>query len=138
MRTTSNIFVSFLFCFVLSLTSGCAPVNTAPMTMSEIPIGDKNTFRLTNVQDDETAMFSLTMSVQIRKADERKFEARYKQCSSEVIDEVTKILTASPPAERTEPQFTTIKERTKRTINEVLGTPWVQEVLFFDIIYETQ
>ena len=34
-------------------------------------------------------------------------------------------------------EFTAIKERSKQVINEILGTPWVQEVLISDVTFET-
>ena len=153
METTFKIFVSSLCCLALFLTSGCVEntiitetgkfaaegdVVPAPVAMSEIPIGDGNTFKISNNRDDKNETFSLTMRVLIRKADERQFERRYEQCSGEVIDEVTKILTASTTSERMEPGLTAIKERVKPAINNILGGPWVQRIFVTDVTYEVQ
>jgi flagellar basal body-associated protein FliL len=35
-----------------------------------------------------------------------------------------------------EPGLTTIKEKAKKAINEILGTPWVQEVLVTEVVFE--
>jgi flagellar basal body-associated protein FliL len=37
-----------------------------------------------------------------------------------------------------EVNFTTLREKLKKAINEVLGTPWIQEVLFTEYGFESQ
>ena len=106
--------------------------------MVECPIGDKNTFNITNVRDDGSEVFKVTINVKIRKADAGKFNLQYELCKNEIIDRVTVILNASTTAERKEAEHTAIKERVKRAINEVLGQPWIQTVFFSEITHEAK
>ena len=128
------IAVSCLFCLALPLLSGCGNKNEeGPPRMVEIPIGDSNTFVITNVRDDLNETFSLRMYVAVQQGELRHFERRLAQCENEVIDRITAVLYASSRAERTEMGLTTIKEKVKWATNEVLGTPWVQQVFFTEI-----
>ena len=130
------IAVSCLLCLALPLLSGCGNNNEErAVRMVEIPIGDSSTFVVTNVRDDMTETFSLTMYVQVQQRDSRHFERRFEQSKIEVIDRITAILHDSSMDERRESGLIIIKERVKRTINEVLGTPWVQQIFFSDITH---
>ena len=135
------IAVSCLFCLALPLLSGCGNNNEERVArMVEMPIGDGDTFVITNVLDDTTGFstetFSLTMFVTVQQRDLRHFERRFEQCKIEVIDRVSTVLRASTTEERREGGHTAIKERVRREINEVLGTPWVQQVLFINVTHE--
>jgi flagellar basal body-associated protein FliL len=96
------------------------------------------TFTVKHVRNEANESLALTMHVTIRQGREaRNFDIRFEACKQQIIDRVTNILNVSTPAERSEAGNTTLKERSKRAINEVLGTPWVQEVLISDFKYET-
>ena len=113
------------------------PTNPLPVEPTlEIPIGDKNTFKIRTNRGDSTDSFSVVMTVIIRKADERAFNRRYPLCTMQVLDRATMIINASTTEERREPEHTAIKERVRRGINEVLGMPWVQRVLFTEVNHE--
>jgi len=113
------------------------PPNVRPAErMNEIQIGTRTTFNIRNVRDDANEVFSLIMHVSVRQRDARQFERRFGECENEVIDRVTAILSASTTEERREAGHTAIKERVRRTINDVLGTPWVQQVFFAEITHE--
>jgi len=104
-----------------------------PEVMSEIQVGDRNTFKISQNRSDGNETFSLIMHISVKKAEESRFQRRYDQCVQEIIDRATGILGASTTEERREPNHTTIKERLKRAMNEVLGTPWVQKILFSEV-----
>ena len=99
----------------------------------EIPIGDKNTFKISTNRGDSTDSFSMVMTIIIRRTDERAFNRRFPLCTMEVLDRATQILNASTSEERGEAEHTAIKESLRRGINEVLGMPWVQRVLFTEV-----
>ena len=99
-------------------------INTGQFKV-KAPVGDSN----------ET--FSLVMHVKVRKGKEAyKFDTLYDERQNEIIDRVTSVLTVSTPDERIEPGYTTIKNKAKRAINDVLGTPFVLEVLIAEVTYE--
>ena len=103
----------------------------------ERQIGDKNTFKIRTSRGDLTDAFTVIMHIKVRKgADERAFDRRYLECTIEIIDSVTSVLEASTTEERREAERTAIKERVKKAINTVLGTPWVQQVLFSEVSHE--
>jgi len=133
------IAVSCLFCLALPLLSGCGNKNEENeervTRMVERPIGNKNTFVITDVRGDVNETFSLTMHVVVQQRELRHFERRFEQCEIELIDRVTVVLRASTTEERMEAANIAIRERVKRTINDVLGTPWVLEVLFTEITH---
>jgi len=101
--------------------------------METILIGDNNTFKFSETTDDGIESFSLVLHVSVRTADKRKFDTRYEKCSIRVIDRVSSELRASTTDERKEASLAAIRERVKRRINDVLGTPWVQEVFFVQV-----
>ena len=102
----------------------------------EIQIGDRNTFSIKDTRGDGVETFSLEMHVVIRERDKRSFDRRHERCTIEVIDRANGVLRASSTDERKEAGNTAIKERVKREINLVLGTPWVQQVLFTRVVHE--
>jgi hypothetical protein len=95
-------------------------------------------FKIKTVRNGAVETFSMGLHVKIRKADAAKFDKRYKECTNEVIDQVTIVLMASSVEERKEPTLTSLKEKVKRAVNEVLGTPWIQDVLCSDVSFEVQ
>jgi len=117
------------------LRSWLFPAPPHPDRMVEKPVGSRNTFNIRNVRDGGTETFSLVMRISIRETDERAFARRYAQVENEIIDRITAILSASTTTERIETGHTTIKERVRRAMNEVLGTPWVNQVFFTEITH---
>ena len=90
-------------------------------------------------QDDRESSetFSLVLQVKIRKKDDRKFDTRLTECRNEIIDKVTTVLQTATPEQRMENGHTTIKAKAKEAINEVLGIPYVQQVMVTEFNYET-
>ena len=137
MQTTFKLFLLCLFCLSLIFLNGCGDnAGKDCVGTTEIQIGDKNTFKLSIQQGDVIEVFSLVMHVSVLKADTRKFERRYEASKNKVIDRVTTVLRASTTEERMESGNTTIKGKVVTAINDVLETPWVQEVFFTEIIYQ--
>jgi len=139
MQTTFKLFFSCLFCFSLILLNGCeynVRKDKDFVSTTEIPIGDKNTFKLSDSRGDSIESFSLVMHVSVLKADERKFQRRYEASKNKVIDRVITALRLSTTEERREPGNMAIKKNVKTAINDVLETPWVQEVFFAEITHE--
>jgi hypothetical protein len=104
----------------------------------ERPLKEATPFKVKNLRGDTNELFSIVLSIKIREADATKFDKRYAVCTNEVIDRVVTILGATTTEERSEATYTTIKEKVKRGINEVLGTPWVLSVLCADPSLESQ
>ena len=104
--------------------------------MTENQIGDKNSFKITNARDGENEKFSVSLIVQVRKQDQYYYNLRYQNCMNEIINNVSGILRASTTDERREANHTAIRERVKNEINLVLGTSWVQQVFFLDVVHE--
>jgi len=96
--------------------------------MVEISL-QKDPFKVKQLRDEKTENLSLRMYVVVRKKESSKFTRQYEQSTQRVIDCVSNILYASSRAERQEQGRNAIKERLKKGINDVLGTPLVQEVL---------
>jgi len=86
-------------------------------------------FRIGFTEDGNNITLSMVIHVVIRDRDSKRFDTRFEHCQWQIIDKVNTALRASSPADRQEVGHTTIKERLKRAINEVLGTSWVLEVL---------
>jgi len=131
----SQMLYDWLFQQSLGSESG---ENTSSVPMFEIPIGDRNSFKISNVRNGGNEKFSVNIHVSVKKADAGKFQRRYEQCINEIIDRVTVVLVRSTTEERTEAGHTAIKERVQKAINEVLGTPWVQKVFFSEIYHNVQ
>ena len=105
--------------------------------MVERPIGNKK-FQVQQMRKEQNEKFSLLMHVIIRQQDAKKFDPRYAECEFTILDRINGILLAASQDECSEAGYTTIKERAKNAINEVLGTPWVQQVLTTETSYEVQ
>ena len=115
------------------------PTVMPTVQMTEILLRDKpfkvrTPRNVDEIEDIET--FSLTMHVKVRKKEESKFTTRYNECKNEVIDRITGVLMVSTSEERMEPGHTTIKEKSKQAINEVLRVPYVQQVMVSEVNYE--
>jgi hypothetical protein len=104
--------------------------------MMEIPIYGGNPFKFRRARGGSAETVSLTMHVVIRKTDEAAFKSRYKQCKNELDDRVAEIMHAFSLHEYAEVGHLTLKEKAKKAINEVLGTPWVQQVFIPKLSYE--
>jgi hypothetical protein len=80
----------------------------------------------------------MVMHAEVRKADERTFNSIYEKRVTAIIDAVTRELQALEPRDFQEAGSTTIRERSKKAINEVLGAPLVQRVLVTERNYSKQ
>jgi hypothetical protein len=96
--------------------------------MVEIPV-QNDPFKIKQPRGEDTENLTLRMYVVVRKKEERAFTRQYEQFTRRVLDRVESVLTLSTRVERQETGHTTIKERSKKAINEELGTPWVQQVV---------
>ncbi|GHT09650.1 hypothetical protein FACS1894170_00530 [Planctomycetales bacterium] len=107
--------------------------------MVEKPISEKP-FKVkeTKADSETTETFTVTIHAKIRKKDERAFDARYLGCQFEIIDAVTTALQGSTSDDRRSVGLTNIKEKVKKAINDVLGTPYIQEILTQDPSLESQ
>ena len=83
---------------------------------------------VTQPRGDSNEVFTLTMHVTVREREQWRFDAEYERRTFRVIASVENVMRAATPAERNEVGHATIGERSRRAINEVLGTPWVQQV----------
>jgi hypothetical protein len=103
----------------------------------ERSLNNGKSFKIRTLRGEELETFFVTVAVQIQKADGLRFDKRYDVCKIEIIDRITTVLSASTDLERQEAGLITIKEKIKRALNDVLGTPWVQQVFFYDVSLES-
>ena len=96
--------------------------------MTELPIRSEP-FKVKQLRGEDTENLTLRIHVLVRKKEERAFTRQFEQFRMRILDRVESVLTLSTRAERQEMGHTAIKERSKKAINEELGTPWVQQVL---------
>ena len=110
-----------------------------PERMVEKTIGDK-AFKVKVPSGEGSITHSMVVHVKIRNKDVMSFDRRYEACKTEIEDHIATILRASTVEERMEASLTTIKEKMKRAINGVLGTPWVVGILVteFSLLEELQ
>ena len=104
----------------------------------ERPINEGKPLVIKETQNDALVTFSLTMSVSIREKDAVKFDKQYGLRKQEIIDRVETVLSKSSTEERHEIGRTTIKEKSKKAINEVLGFNFVQQVFVSGVVNEVQ
>ena len=102
----------------------------------ERPIGH-GPITVRTVRDGMNERFSLTMHVVVLAREQRAFERQYARYEQRVIDRVEAIMRAATPEERMDEEFTAIKAKSIQAISDILGTPWVQEVLISDVTFET-
>jgi len=105
--------------------------------MVEIAL-QKDPFKIKQARGEETENLTLRMHVVVRKKEERVFNRQYEQYTQRVLDRVENVLTLSTRAELQEVEHTTIKEKSKKAINEVLGTPWVQQILISEYSFSLE
>ena len=98
----------------------------------EIPIREGEKFTVSNLRNGENETFSVSLFVQVRRSEQSRFTRVYDQRTNEITDRIISILGATTTAERQEIGYTAIKEKVRRGINDVLGTPWVQQVFLRD------
>jgi gluconolactonase len=103
--------------------------------MVELQIGEKP-FMVKFLADGNPTL-TLTMFVRVAQADQARFQREYEAKENTILDQITVVLRATTEAERREPSLTAIKDKAKKAINEVLGTPLVQEVLLANVRYES-
>ena len=110
----------------------------APETVVEIPLNDGNPFVVEGIRSDVNEALSVRIFVQVRQRDVNNFVQQYEAHKLEIFDRVTQVLSASSNEMRMEAGFITIKERTRRGINDILGTPLVLQVFVTGRSFETQ
>jgi hypothetical protein len=105
----------------------------------EKPISDKP-FKVSQIKadSDTTSVFTAKIYAKIRKKDETAFDKRYLECQFEVVDAVTTVLQRSTTEDFQQVGAFTIKAKTKKAINEVLGTPYVQDILCSEVSFSQQ
>jgi general secretion pathway protein G len=108
------------------------------LAMVEKSVNDEKPFKIRTVRGDDFDSLSAVVHFVIRKTDEARFDRRYKERKTEIIDRIYVILNASNTEERREPTHATIKARMRRAVNEVLGDSLVWEVLFTDVVHEIE
>jgi hypothetical protein len=72
------------------------------------------------------------------KKDETAYDKRYAVCQYEVQDAVTTVLRASSRHDKQEVALTLIKQKVMKAVNDVLGTPYVREVLCAEPVFDAQ
>ena len=130
----------FLFALSFVVFSGCGNQggNANDNRTVERPIGHVPLVVATT-RNDMNEKFSLTMHVVLYQRDARAFERQYERYVQRIIERVEMIMIAATPEERTEVGFATIKEKSQQAINEILGTPLVQQVIIItDVTNEVQ
>jgi hypothetical protein len=105
--------------------------------MVEVPL-QKDPFKVTQLRGDEKENLTLRMHVLVKKKESSKFARQYEQYTQRVIDRVGDVLYATSRAERQEEGLHVLKEKSKRGINEALGTPLVQQVLISEYNFSTE
>ena len=103
----------------------------------EIPL-QKNLFRVKQFRGDETENLILRMHVVVKKKESSKFNKQYEQYTQRIIGSVEEILHASSRAERQEPGLNVLREKSKKRINEILGTPLVQQVIISEYSFSIE
>jgi len=93
-------------------------------------------FKITKMENEDNVKFSLVLHVAIREKDKKNFTKRYGICKEQVIARITTILKGTTFQEREEPAYTVIRQKIKKEINDILGTPWVLDVLVSDPVHE--
>ena len=126
------------FALLLVVFAGCGNQggNANADLLVERPIGH-GPLRVATARNDMNERFSLTMRVTVLAREQRAFDRQYERLEQQIIDSVETIMFVSTPEERREAELTTIREKSKQAINEILGTPWVQEVLIRNVTIET-
>jgi len=105
--------------------------------MTELPL-QNDPFKVKQPRGEETENLTLRMHVLVRKKEERIFTRQFEQFRMRVLDRVESVITLSTRSERQEIGHTAIKEKSKKAINEALGTPWVQEVLISEYSFTVE
>jgi len=96
------------------------------------------TGKITKKGSDVTESYSLVMHVTVKSKEAKKFDKRYADCQQTIIDRVSGMLRINVAEYYYEAGHTTLKEKAKKEINGVLGTPWVQSVLISGDSYTEQ
>ena len=126
-----------LLALSLVVVAGCGNQGGNPDALLEKAISDRPITVMT-IRDGMVERFSLTMRVTVRAQDAGAFDKEYESFSRQINESIAIIMRDATPEERMEVEFTTIKERAKERINEILGTPWVQEVIITGVTFEVQ
>jgi hypothetical protein len=117
------------------------PIGTVlikPGEVTERAINEAKPFTGKKMNGDVTESYSLIMYVTVRSKEVKKFEKRYKDCERAIIGSVSEMLDANVAEHHKELGYTTLKEKAKKEINRVLGTPWVQSVIILNFSFTEQ
>ena len=106
--------------------------------LEEIPIREGRAITVTNLRNEAHEKFTVVIHVQVRRAEKSRFTRQYELRMNEILDRINAVLQATSAEERSEVGHTTIKNRLQRAINEILDTPWVQQVFLTDVDYTIQ
>jgi hypothetical protein len=106
--------------------------------MLEKPLNGGKPFVVKRARNEQNETFKVSIQVKIKKREESKFDRLYGDRMITITDRVTTVLNAASDSEIGEVGLTAIKEKVKRAVNGVLGIPYVQEVLCYDISTEQQ
>jgi len=82
---------------------------------------------------DMNETFTLTMHVTVREREQWRFDAEYERRMHQIIASVENVMRAATSEERTEVGHAGIRERSRRVINDVLGTPFVNDVFLTNV-----
>ena len=118
--------------------SGVPPGVRTTERVVEIPIDEGSPFTVKGPRNDANETFTVRIVVQVRRADERNFNRQYEARMFEIHDRINDILDGSTIEQRQEAGLTTIKERLRRGINEVIGPPLVLQVFLLGRSFESQ
>jgi len=110
------------------------PTPIVPVVERQIGHGP---LRVRTVEDDINAEFSLLMHVRVREGrDAARFDREYERRTRQIVEAVEQIMREATRAERQEASLSAIRERAQRAINDILGTPWVQQVIVSEVTIE--
>ena len=96
----------------------------------EKQLGDR--FRVQNVRpgtDQTIDSFTVTVIVLVFKKDEAAYDKLFEKHRLAIRESVENVLQASTSEERTQVSLRTIKQRILKTINDVIGQPYVRGVI---------
>jgi flagellar basal body-associated protein FliL len=99
---------------------------------------DPFNIRIFRSENEGTDVVTLRVHVTVRKREEGAFTKQFQSYTHRVIQRVEQVLNESSRADLEESGHTAIMERMKREINEVLGTPWVQQILLTEYNHTVQ
>jgi 7-cyano-7-deazaguanine synthase in queuosine biosynthesis len=119
-------------------TNPVPPGTIKPEGVVERAIKEANAFTGKTTKGDATESYSVIVHVQVGSKDAKKYDRRYPDCQQAIIGRVSEMFDANMAEYHKEIGYTTLKEKAKREINEVLGVPYVKSVILSNLTFETQ